>query len=101
MFDDARSQRRSEGGGAGVGDARTPASLLARVAPVAAAFALAWVVYAPALQGPLVSDDFGYLTSPYTQAIDFPSLSRMFDPAGDARLYTGNYAPIHLLAHAT
>lgn len=58
------------------------------------------LVYEPALRGPLVSDDFGYLTSPYTESLDATSLSRMFDPAGDARLYTGNYAPVHLLFHA-
>ncbi len=57
-------------------------------------------VYGPALRGPLLSDDFGYLTSPYTESLDATSLSRMFDPAGDARLYTGNYAPVHLLLHA-
>jgi len=58
------------------------------------------VLYGPALRGPFVSDDFGYLTSPYTESLDPTSLSRMFDPAGDARLYTGNYAPVHLLLHA-
>jgi len=58
------------------------------------------VVYGPALRGPLLSDDFGYLTSPYTESLDVASLAQMFDPAGDARLYTGNYAPLHLLLHA-
>jgi len=58
------------------------------------------LVYQPALRGPLISDDYGYLTSPYTESLDLASLSRMFDPTGDARLYTGNYAPVHLLLHA-
>jgi hypothetical protein len=57
-------------------------------------------VYFPALQGPFVSDDFGYLTSPYTESLSVESLLRMFDPSGDARHYTGNYAPVHLLLHA-
>jgi hypothetical protein len=57
-------------------------------------------VYGPALRGPLLSDDFGYLTSPYTESLDAASLWQMFDPTGDARLYTGNYAPVHLLLHA-
>lgn len=57
-------------------------------------------VYSPALRGPLISDDFGYLQSPYTRSLDTEALIEMFDPMGDARLYTGNYAPVHLFLHA-
>lgn len=57
-------------------------------------------VYAPALPGNPISDDVGYLQSPYTRSLDAAALIGMFDPAGDARFYTGNYAPVHLLLHA-
>ncbi|MCH2169248.1 hypothetical protein MK489_00575 [Myxococcota bacterium] len=59
------------------------------------------LVYHAALQGPFVSDDYGYIvSSPYTQALDARSLIEIFDPFGQATRFTVNYAPVHLVATA-
>jgi len=58
-------------------------------------------VYRDALHGPFLSDDIGYIvTSPYTRELTAASVAAMFDPFGDANLYTANYAPVHLLLTA-
>ncbi len=63
--------------------------------------ALALLVYRAALHGPLVSDDFGYISAnPYTASLSAENLAAILDPRGEARLYTANYAPLHLLLHA-
>ena len=55
-------------------------------------------VYRAALHGPFLSDDFGYIVSnPYTSALSWENLRAIADPLGPARLYTANYAPVHLL----
>lgn len=67
----------------------------------AAFAAISLFVYQGALRGVFVSDDFGYIvTNPYTTSLDVPNLIEMFDPAGQAREYTANYAPIHLVVTA-
>ena len=73
-----------------------------RTCGLALAFALlATLVYAPALSGPFLSDDIAYLvTHPYTTPLDAKNVRAMFDPFGPAKLYTANYAPVHLLATA-
>jgi hypothetical protein len=59
------------------------------------------VVYRHALQGEFVSDDVGYIvTNPYTSALSRENVLAILDPWGHAKLYTANYAPVHLLAHA-
>ena len=64
-----------------------------------AAFSL--LVYRAALHGPFLSDDFGYIvTNPYTSGLGWANLRAIFDPLGPARLYTANYAPVHLLLTA-
>jgi len=66
----------------------------------AALSALLLLVYAPALRGPYVSDDFGYLVNnPYMQWISLDTLLAILDPFGEPRLFTTNYAPLHLLGH--
>jgi hypothetical protein len=67
-----------------------------------AAFAAALLfVYRAALHGPFLSDDFGYIvTNPYTSSLARENLAAMLDPGGAARLYTANYAPVHLLLTA-
>ena len=74
----------------------------ARALLVFAAFAaLALCVYRAALHGPFLSDDFGYIVSnPYTSALAWENLRAIVDPFGPARLYTANYAPVHLLLTA-
>ncbi|MEM7413251.1 MAG: hypothetical protein AAF430_23675 [Myxococcota bacterium] len=54
-------------------------------------------VYAPALSGPFVSDDFAYFVAhPYTGALRVEHWLAIFDPTGPAKFFTGNYAPLHL-----
>lgn len=58
-------------------------------------------VYSAAFTGPFISDDYGYIVShPYVQQLDAESVREIFDPWGDARLFTGSYAPVHLLLTA-
>jgi len=58
-------------------------------------------LYRPALHGPFISDDIGYIvSSPYTRDLSFDSICDLFDPGGDANFYTANYAPVHLLLTA-
>jgi hypothetical protein len=58
-------------------------------------------IYSAALDAPFLSDDFGYIVShPYTESLDEESLRAVFDPWGPAKLYTANYAPMHLLLTA-
>ncbi len=60
--------------------------------------AIALFVYRAALHGPFLSDDFGYIVSnPYTSTLAWENLRAIADPLGPARLYTANYAPVHLL----
>ena len=69
---------------------------------VGAAFALvALVVYSPALNGHWIGDDLGYVVNnAYIHELDARAVLALFDPSGDAALFTANYAPIHNLAHA-
>jgi hypothetical protein len=80
---------------------RTPEPV-ARLLLVFAVFAaVSLLVYRAALHGPFLSDDFGYIvTNPYTSGIRWENLRAIFDPLGPARLYTANYAPVHLLLTA-
>lgn len=66
------------------------------------AFAVvAVVVYHGALRGPAMFDDFIYLVSnPYTESLSRENALAILDPWGPAKLYTANYAPVHLLATA-
>ncbi len=58
-------------------------------------------LYGSVLSAPFVSDDYGYIVShPYTEALDAESLREIFDPWSPAKLYTANYAPVHLLLTA-
>ncbi len=63
--------------------------------------ALNFTVYRSALSGEFLSDDYGYIvTSMYTSELTTESILSIIDPTGPARLYTANYAPVHLLATA-
>ena len=63
--------------------------------------AVSLLVYRAALHGPFLSDDFGYIVSnPYTSGFGWANLRTILDPFGPARLYTANYAPVHLLLTA-
>lgn len=63
--------------------------------------ALSILVYAPALSGPLLSDDIAYLvTHPYVTPLSVQNLWAIVDPFGPAKFYSANYAPVHLLATA-
>ena len=71
------------------------------LALAAASIALAFVVYAPALDGAFVSDDHFYIAfNPYVQSLTGDNLLAIFDPTGAPVTTTLNYAPVHLLGHA-
>ena len=62
---------------------------------------LALVVYAPALNGPFLSDDLHYVaTNPYVHTLDFANFVAILDPTSTATVFVVNYAPVHLLLHA-
>lgn len=62
---------------------------------------IALAVFAPALHGSFLSDDLGYIvTNPYVHALSLDNLRALLDPWGEPALYTANWAPVHLLAHA-
>jgi hypothetical protein len=63
---------------------------------------IAGVVFGPGLSGPLISDDVLYLErNPYVADFTPAMLPALFDPSGDAVYFAGgNYAPVHVLAHA-
>lgn len=62
--------------------------------------ASALFVYRAALGGGFVSDDIGYLMSPWVRQFDAAAWRAILDPTGPAAAYIANYAPVHLLAHA-
>jgi fatty acid desaturase len=54
-------------------------------------------LYGSVLTAAFVSDDYGYIVShPDTESRDSESVREIFDPWGMAKLYTANYAPVHL-----
>lgn len=62
---------------------------------------LGLAIFAPALRGQFVSDDLGYIvTNPYLHQLNLENLLALLDPRGEPALYTANWAPLHLLAHA-
>jgi tetratricopeptide (TPR) repeat protein len=94
-----RSQATDAASSGVPGHSRWPAGWPAAL--FAAFAALSTLVYAPALRGPFVSDDIGYLVShPYTAELDAESVGAILDPRSPAKLYAANYAPVHLLLTA-
>jgi hypothetical protein len=64
---------------------------------LAAGFAL----YAPALRGAFLGDDFGYVVHNfYIQSLDLRGVLALLDPFGAPARYTANYAPVGLAVHA-
>jgi hypothetical protein len=101
---EARSEAKPSGGG-GAGYARPvtarPDSAAQALLLFAVFAAVSLLVYRAALHGPFLSDDFGYIVAnPYTSGLRWENLRAIFDPFGPARLYTANYAPVHLLLTA-
>jgi len=85
-------------------DARAARLLDGRLGP-----ALAWVascavllvLYAPALRGEFVSDDYGFVVNnPWVREPSFERVLEILDPWGDAAEFAANWAPVHLLLHA-
>jgi len=62
--------------------------------------ALAFLVYAPALLGPPISDDFSFFFNPYVQNPSLANLAAILDPRSQATLSLINYAPVRPLLHA-
>jgi hypothetical protein len=73
-----------------------------QVLMIAVVFAVLCVtLYRPALEGSFLSDDYGYIvTNAYTSELSWDNVLAILDPTGPAKLYTANYAPVHLLLHA-
>jgi tetratricopeptide (TPR) repeat protein len=74
----------------------------ARLALLWAAFAgAALLLFAPALGGEFIGDDWGYIVNNgYVHDLDAAGTLALFDPFGDAALFTANWAPVHQLATA-
>jgi hypothetical protein len=96
------SPRMADGSQAGSASAAAHGESAARPLLLCAVFAaVSLLVYRAALHGPFLSDDFGYIVAnPYTSELRWENLRAIFDPFGPARLYTANYAPVHLLLTA-
>jgi len=62
---------------------------------------VAWLVYAPALDGEFVSDDIHYVQgNGYLHELTVENVSAILDPTGPLLRVVENYAPVHLLLHA-
>lgn len=61
---------------------------------------IAFGIYAPALQGPPISDDYGYLLNPWVVDLDWRRAVELLDPRSEATLVHNNYAPVRPLLHA-
>jgi hypothetical protein len=62
----------------------------------------ALMVYAPALDGPFVSDDNHYVArNVWVHGLSFENAIEIFSPGGAATVAVVNYTPIHLLLHAS
>jgi len=62
--------------------------------------ALTLLVQCASLQGPFLSDDFKDIANnPFLRGISVANLLEIVHPWGDAKHFTANYAPVHLLAH--
>lgn len=74
-----------------------------RIALVTLGFGLlAFTSYGPALRGAFVSDDIGYVSgNPWIHSLGWGNLLAILDPTGPAAAHTANYAPVHLLLHAS
>jgi hypothetical protein len=80
-----------------------PAALGWRLALVAVlAYAgLSLQLLAPALSGPVVSDDvLLFVGQPYMEGLTAEHVKTILDPRGEPVRVTANWAPVHLLAHA-
>ena len=60
--------------------------------------AIVLILYRSCLGGEFLSDDYGYIvTNPYTAELNRENVLAIVHPAGPAKFYTANYAPVHLL----
>ena len=64
--------------------------------------ALLLALYARALTGPFVSDDFHYVAvNPYVHGLSLENVAAILKPWGPATIAVVNYSPVQLLLHAT
>ncbi|NUP96130.1 MAG: hypothetical protein HUU28_08195, partial [Planctomycetaceae bacterium] len=69
--------------------------------PLLAALALLLPLYAPALGGAFLSDDWGFvLNNPWVRDPTPAHLLAILHPWSEATEYAANWAPVHLLTHA-
>ncbi len=63
--------------------------------------ALTFVIYAPALAGPFLSDDLHYVSrNPFVQSLTLANLREIWNPLGALPGVVENFAPVHLTLHA-
>ena len=61
-----------------------------------------WIVYAPALAGPFVSDDVHYVAAnAYVHGLSLANVWAILQPYGPATVAVVNYSPVQLLMHAS
>ncbi|HEX2484902.1 MAG TPA: hypothetical protein VHQ66_06360, partial [Myxococcota bacterium] len=66
-----------------------------------AAFVVLLALYAPALRGDFVSDDYGFVVNnPWVREPSAARVLELLDPWGDAAEFSANWAPVHLGIHA-
>ena len=67
----------------------------------AAFLAVAFAIYAPALDGKFISDDGHYVAqNPYIHDLSRENVIAILNPGSVVALVVENYAPVHLLLHA-
>jgi tetratricopeptide (TPR) repeat protein len=68
---------------------------------LAAFAAIAAILYAPALDGPFLSDDYPYIVNNmWLASLSGENLWALVDPFGPVARLTANWAPVHMLATA-
>lgn len=83
-------------------DAEGPLGPFAYIALYAAYLGALMVVYAPALDGPFVSDDLHYVAAnAYVHGLSLENVWAILQPYGPATVAVVNYSPVQLLLHAT
>jgi len=92
----------ASGGTAGGPERRAGLSWRVGLGLFALAVGLAAGLYRAALDGPFVSDDYGYVAhNPLVHRLALENLGPIFDPQGAGVAQTVNYAPLHILLHAS
>jgi hypothetical protein len=97
-----RARERSRRGAEVSSDATPGLGFAAWALLYALALGALLVVYAPALDGPFVSDDVHYVAAnAYVHGLSLANVWAILQPYGPATVAVVNYSPVQLLLHAT